>query len=231
MASENKSAYFPLLSDLASNNIISSDNVPQKIYNSVFELVSQKGYLSSNLSMALVKAELSLHFSTPAIEAYYHYYNNTVLPAKHDNGKFDPSCEIWAEVNGQQACDVKTLKKLVKETSKSPSADSSLRLLPFDHVHKTANVGAEETPVVVLYADITSKDFSAFHAYLSSQVNSGSLSYVLRYKPPTEKGQNLYLSGYGVELALKNTDYLVIDDQNVEGMVNLNGLMSDVLHE
>ncbi|RHZ48670.1 hypothetical protein Glove_543g38 [Diversispora epigaea] len=34
--------------------------------------------------------------------------------------------------------------------------------------------------------------------------------------PPKDNQESLYLSGYGVELALKNTDYIVIDDRKVE---------------
>ncbi|CAG8531718.1 10008_t:CDS:10 [Diversispora eburnea] len=43
---------------------------------------------------------------------------------------------------------------------------------------------------------------------------------ILKYIPPKENQESLYLSGYGVELALKNTDYIVIDDRKVEADIS-----------
>lgn len=41
------------------------------------------------------------------------------------------------------------------------------------------------------------------------------MEYILRYVPPAgrEVAQRNYLSGYGVALDLKKTDYLVVDDR------------------
>ena len=46
--------------------------------------------------------------------------------------------------------------------------------------------------------------------------NLDSFGYIVRYKPSKarrESGKRIGISGYGVELALKNTDYLVVDDR------------------
>jgi UDP-glucose:glycoprotein glucosyltransferase len=47
-------------------------------------------------------------------------------------------------------------------------------------------------------------------------VDNEEVEYVLRYKPPRGSRNSLHLAGYGVELALKKTDYIVIDDREVE---------------
>lgn len=69
----------------------------------------------------------------------------------------------------------------------------------------------------ILYADVYDSQFAAFRRYLDSLSNSHGLQYSIRYRPSTasEKAPNLVLAGYGVELALKSTDYIVIDDRDL----------------
>ena len=95
---------------------------------------------------------------------------------------------------------------------------SDPKILPFDHVLHSN----EETisPLIILYADVFSSNFAPFHQFITELVNNGEARYILRYKPPKGKRDILYLTGYGVELALKKTDYIVIDDRKVEtGMI------------
>jgi UDP-glucose:glycoprotein glucosyltransferase len=80
-------------------------------------------------------------------------------------------------------------------------------LLPFD---RTLGRGQE----AVLYADITKPEFGSFHTVLSDMARKGEISYRLRYRPAgREQSAPLPVSGYGVELQLKRTDYIVIDDR------------------
>lgn len=45
----------------------------------------------------------------------------------------------------------------------------------------------------------------------------GQVSYVVRYRPPPSASfRPLFLAGYGVELTLKRTDYIMIDDREAE---------------
>lgn len=73
-----------------------------------------------------------------------------------------------------------------------------------------------------LYADINSPLFGHFHKTLSSTARAGRTSYRIRYRPPPTTGSPLALGGYGVELALKRTDYIVIDDR-AEGQQDKTG--------
>ncbi|RUS34131.1 hypothetical protein BC938DRAFT_482327 [Jimgerdemannia flammicorona] len=217
VAVENKTAYFPLLTDLTSPAFFAEFTTPKVFYEAALNVVSEKGYLRSLISLALTKVALSLHATAPAIQAYYHYYNNSILPGKLNasGAQFDPSCEIWAEFDGHQACTVATLAALLDVAS--PATVQPTRLLPFDHILRPVNARAD-SPIVIVYADITAASFPVFHEYLTEKVESTGVTYVLRYKPPSTKGGPLYLTGYGVELALKSTDYLVIDDRKVDGM-------------
>lgn len=84
--------------------------------------------------------------------------------------------------------------------------------MPFDRV-----LGDVSLPPAVLYADIASPTFRDFHETLSHMAKQGQISYRVRYRPPQHwDPRNLFVSGYGVELALKKTDYIVIDDRDAE---------------
>jgi UDP-glucose:glycoprotein glucosyltransferase len=80
-----------------------------------------------------------------------------------------------------------------------------------------------EAETVVLYADIQTEIFKDFHTELKNLADQGIVRYILRYRPvtgfsPTRplKDKPLFVAGYGVELMLKKTDYIVIDDREVE---------------
>ena len=69
-------------------------------------------------------------------------------------------------------------------------------------------------PSSILYADVNDPSFGHFHQILVRTAKEGKTSYRVRYKP-TRNGDDkpLLVNGYGVELALKRTDYIVIDDR------------------
>lgn len=73
----------------------------------------------------------------------------------------------------------------------------------------------------ILYADITAPQFKHWHSTLSKTAREGKTSYRIRHKPSLKASQQpLLVNGYGVELQLKRTDYIVIDDrQKEEGKV------------
>lgn len=94
------------------------------------------------------------------------------------------------------------------------SSDQHPKLLSFDHILSS---NAETTkPLIILYADVISPSFVPFHQFIADLVDREEVEYVLRYKPPKGSRNSLHLAGYGVELALKKTDYIVIDDRKVE---------------
>lgn len=84
--------------------------------------------------------------------------------------------------------------------------------MPFDRTF-----GDLSAPPAVLYADVASPVFGEFHQKLSALAKEGQVSYRVRYRPPQhEDPRPVFVTGYGVELALKRTDYIVIDDRQAE---------------
>jgi UDP-glucose:glycoprotein glucosyltransferase len=85
-------------------------------------------------------------------------------------------------------------------------------VLPFDRI-----LGDPLAPPSILYADITSPIFNEFHLKLSALAREGQISYRVRYRTPQHgKLRPLFVSGYGVELVLKRTDYVMIDDRDAQ---------------
>lgn len=86
--------------------------------------------------------------------------------------------------------------------------------LPFDHIYNPS----VESNTVVLYADVLTDGFKTFHSALKKLAEDRTIRYILRYRPPTASSAKnpLFVSGYGVELMLKKTDYIVIDDREVD---------------
>ncbi|CAG8633054.1 10485_t:CDS:10, partial [Funneliformis mosseae] len=217
VSAENSTAYYPLINDFISQGLFSPKLTYQEVYKTAFGVIESKKYLSTSTSISLLEFALSLHTTAPAIQAYYHYYDANVLPSRQEfNNNFDPECDVWVDWYGHQACNIEDFKKLKSGKYDIPhniSSDQHPKLLPFDHVL----LSNEETisPSIILYADVFSPNFASFHQFVSELVSNDEAKYILRYKPPKGKRDNLYLTGYGVELALKNTDYISIDDRKV----------------
>lgn len=105
----------------------------------------------------------------------------------------------------------------------NPCASHSNSFAPpifsFDHVFPS---GAEDRGVAILYADLQSTAFLPLHESLMDMARNLGIVYVLRYKPPSVMRQTLEVSGYGVELALKSTEYKAVDDRDTQkGLLSL----------
>lgn len=84
--------------------------------------------------------------------------------------------------------------------------------MPFDRMFGSST----ELPAI-LYADITEPAFQNWHTTLSKTAREGKTSYRIRHKPSKRTVTTpLVVNGYGVELQLKRTDYIVIDDRQAE---------------
>lgn len=154
-----------------------------------------------------VDFSLSLHRHSALIQSHYQYYHTAVLPKVKDETT-ENSCENVLVYNGKASCDPDSVFAL--ETT--GGSQEKVEILPTDR-----SLGQNlQAPVAVLYADLESESFHKFHSHLSASALNGKIQYIIRYKPPKdlESRPKENLSGYGLELALKRTDYLVIDDRD-----------------
>lgn len=115
-----------------------------------------------------------------------------------------------------------------KAASSSPAT-----LLSVDHIFPSANTS---TTTILVYGDIGSPELAVLHKKASSLARQHGLQYALRHYQKEAKG-SMSLSGYGVELAIKNTEYKAVDDSNKksdeshEDEENLHGFNFKVLKQ
>ncbi|KAL2751911.1 glycosyltransferase family 24 protein [Sodiomyces alcalophilus JCM 7366] len=196
-AGENETSYFPLLDRVASGYFQDATS-DKALYERFLEVLQEDGHITSAEALSTFKLSLSTRSSAPRIEAHYQYYDTAILSHLADSSQ--DGCDHWVHLEGQQFC--------------SPSLDSArsslprtIKDLPFDRV---LGSGAD----AILYADPASPSFGAMHNVLAKKARNGEVSYRLRYRRASGADlEPLPVSGYGVELALKKTDYIVIDDR------------------
>ncbi|CAL4079899.1 unnamed protein product, partial [Meganyctiphanes norvegica] len=117
-------------------------------------------------------------------------------------------CIAIAEVNGEMFCSVDKMKEVVQAGGTSKSNTYSI-----DHHFP----GGESSEIgVILYADIATSEFKSFHLALKTLAESGTVDYVLRHYSKRENSRNVRLSGYGVELQIKSSEYKAQDDTKIE---------------
>ncbi|KAI7119115.1 UDP-glucose:glycoprotein glucosyltransferase-like protein, partial [Hortaea werneckii] len=208
-AEENATSYFPLLDRIADGHFDSA-TTDQDLYTRFRDTLREDGHLSQSEELSSFDLALSLHAAAPRIEAQYQYYNTSVRPTLASEG--DDECESWVHVpfNGQKYCQPDITEAGARKVD---SVAGPVHELPFDRV-----LGDQDNAKPsVLYADITSDSFKKFHKTISKTAREGKTSYRVRYVPPkAATSMPLTVSGYGVELALKRTDYIVIDDRQAE---------------
>ncbi|KAG0222421.1 hypothetical protein BGW42_006609 [Actinomortierella wolfii] len=158
---------------------------------------------------------LAVHSASAGVQAHYHLYSSTILPARSKESGFDPTCSVWIDWYGRQLCDLQEFMAIVsagldkyRGSKLTPTTMDLDRVLPLN------------TPsdlFTILYANVLDPAFRPFHSYLAQLAAEQGLRYSLRYIPASDHAQQepLSLAGFGVELALKSTDYLVIDDRDL----------------
>jgi UDP-glucose:glycoprotein glucosyltransferase len=157
---------------------------------------------------------LALHSAAPRIAAQYQSYDT--LFAKGED------CTHWVYLDGNGYCSPdfskadREIKAETRSTLRQASARPELTLYSVPlHFSFDRTLGNVDLPASVLYTDLTDKSFGHFHTTLLRTAKEGKSSYTVRYRPSSDRNakDELFVSGYGVEMALKKTDYIVIDDR------------------
>uniref|UniRef100_G3P6S0 UDP-glucose ceramide glucosyltransferase-like 1 n=1 Tax=Gasterosteus aculeatus aculeatus TaxID=481459 RepID=G3P6S0_GASAC len=167
-----------------------------------YDLIVKKARaLLSSVQVNMLKFALSLRAYSSTVHSFQQIASNEPPPA---------GCSAFFSVHGEKTCDEEGLAALLKTALSRPK--------PFifkgDHQYPGSN---PEAPVVILYAEFGKADFQTLHQVISSKVYEGLATYVLRHYVANPSGRRVYLSGYGVELAIKSQEYKAKDDTQVQG--------------
>uniref|UniRef100_A0A8D2P7V5 UDP-glucose ceramide glucosyltransferase-like 1 n=1 Tax=Zosterops lateralis melanops TaxID=1220523 RepID=A0A8D2P7V5_ZOSLA len=175
---------------------------------SYYNLILKKaGQFLSNLQINLLKFALSIRAYSPTVQMFQQIAADEPPPE---------GCSAFVVIHEKHTCKTNEIKKLLKKATKRPRP----YLFKGDHKFPTLK---EDGPVVILYAEMGTKDFVKFHKILSEKAQKQEIVYVLRHyvqnlRKPKPNSRKMYLSGYGVELAIKSTEYKAVDDTQVKGI-------------
>uniref|UniRef100_A0A8C2U9X1 UDP-glucose glycoprotein glucosyltransferase 2 n=1 Tax=Coturnix japonica TaxID=93934 RepID=A0A8C2U9X1_COTJA len=168
---------------------------------SYYNLILKKaGQFLSNFQINLLKFALSIRAYSPTVQMFQQIAADEPPPE---------GCSAFVVIHEKHTCKTNEIKKLLKKANKRPRP----YLFKGDHKYPTLK---EDGPVVVLYAEMGTKDFVKFHKILSEKAQKEEIVYVLRHYVQKPHSRKMYLSGYGVELAIKSTEYKAVDDTQVK---------------
>ncbi|KAM4790396.1 UDP-glucose:glycoprotein glucosyltransferase 2 isoform 4-T4 [Cyanocitta cristata] len=170
---------------------------------SYYNLILKKaGQFLSNLQINLLKFALSIRAYSPTVQMFQQIAADEPPPE---------GCSAFVVIHEKHTCKTNEIKKLLKKATKRPRP----YLFKVDHKFPTLK---EDGPVVILYAEMGTKDFVKFHKILSEKAQKEEIVYVLRhYVQQKPNSRKMHLSGYGVELAIKSTEYKAVDDTQIKG--------------
>ncbi|CAN7997504.1 unnamed protein product, partial [Ixodes hexagonus] len=197
-AEESNDHFWRYVNDFQKVDLASFSNSSPKVqYETVLEVVSKH---LSPAKLALLKLSLSLRSHSPAVE--------TFQQAARDKG-FPADCDFILEVRGGgHFCDLGKLDQVLQKL------DDSARLYTYKVDHFYAGSPNPQLPLVILYGDLGAQGFKRFHEALQHKAREKQISYILRHF--TSSPRKVRLSGYGVELAIKSTEYKAQDDTKVK---------------
>ncbi|KAK9475337.1 UDP-glucose:glycoprotein glucosyltransferase-domain-containing protein [Dipodascopsis tothii] len=203
IAAEAPAAFFPVLVRLAEQAADADEPLTHQAVHAAALDAALDG-LVSPAATSWIEAGLALRRTSARVQAAYQYYRDT-----HGDGPCGQAGS-WLTFNDEPVCDPAAVFAL-----RTPGRLAAHTVLPFDR--EFAGAAGPGAPVAVLYADVASPEFLAYHSSLAAEAAAGRLRYVLRYKPSDEApvARGRALAGYGAELALKRTDYIVRDDRVV----------------
>ncbi|TVU30395.1 hypothetical protein EJB05_22012, partial [Eragrostis curvula] len=151
----------------------------------------------------------------------------------HEAGSPSPSggtC-CWVDTGNALLFNSADLRRWLEGLGKlATDSTERLELFDFDHVYPRSNITA---PVAIFYGAVGTKCFKGLHAHLAEASKQGKVRYALRPVLPSGCQATssfcgsigavdaVTLSGYGVELALKNMEYKAMDDTAIKKGVAL----------
>ncbi|XP_048574338.1 UDP-glucose:glycoprotein glucosyltransferase isoform X3 [Triticum urartu] len=197
-----------------------------------------RSFLSEPLA-SIFEFSLTLRSASPRLVLYRQLAEESLssVPVKDDaleqisgSGAVEGTC-CWVDTGNTLFFNSDDLHKWL-EGSGEGATDSTGQpeLFDFDHVYPRSNITA---PVAIFYGAVGTKCFKELHVHLAEASKQGKVRYALRPVLPSGcqatssfcgsigAADAVTLSGYGVELALKNMEYKAMDDTAIKKGVAL----------
>lgn len=176
-----------------------------------------KRYIESDLVFDEFETQLyqmssKIKASIPFLQMYDQLYRDTVIPSLAD---YRP-CRVWTAVAAKQICDLEELSQLLNSKGIGESVNHRPQMFTFDISNPSKC--HDELPVVILYGDPSDSEIVDYFQLLREKSDAGEICFIFRFKLDSYQRGRFTLSGYGVELALKSTEYKVVDDRVISNI-------------
>lgn len=224
LAEENAEYFWNFIETI--NKEIGLDTLEASTGRSQYEisLALANSILDSSSKLDLLKFSLSLRIYSPTV-AMFNQISHDVVP------KMEKSlCLAFVEFSvpsktniDKFACSIDEVRKNLNELQnlKSKTVFNDPVLYKIDHIYPSPT--SHSSPITaILYGSIGSSAFHELHYYLKELANKGQIKYAVRHYLKEISERKVSLSGYGVELAIKSTEYKAQDDTRVKGEENPN---------
>ncbi|KAA8582021.1 hypothetical protein FQN60_008761, partial [Etheostoma spectabile] len=152
------------------------DDTDQAYYDLI---VKKAGALLSSVQVNMLKFALSLRAYSATVYSFQQIASNEPPPS---------GCSAFFSVHGEKTCDEDGLAALLKSAPERRKP----YLFKGDHKYPGSN---PDVPVVILYAEFGKPDFQRLHQVISSKVNEGLATYVLRHYLAVEAEVNATVIG------------------------------------
>ncbi|KAM3408477.1 hypothetical protein ACQJBY_001541 [Aegilops geniculata] len=197
-----------------------------------------RSFLSEPLA-SIFEFSLTLRSASPRLVLYKQLAQESLssVPVKDDaleqisgSGGVEGTC-CWVDTGNTLFFNSDDLHKWLEGSGKGAmDSTGQPELFDFDHVYPRSNITA---PVAIFYGAVGTKCFKELHVHLAEASKQGKVRYALRPVLPSGcqatssfcgsigAADAVTLSGYGVELALKNMEYKAMDDTAIKKGVAL----------
>ncbi|CAH8615449.1 unnamed protein product [Dicrocoelium dendriticum] len=172
-------------------------------YRQIFRLFfSSRSYspaVEMSHQVAMARASQLLNVSLLEVEDHLHRCTTTG--------------STWAQVGDQILCHPEEIFPLLEAYVAKPLFHD---FLPREKLYGPKTALGNNLPTVIIYGDLSQRDFYTWHKLLKSFSETGLCIYAFRHYFKERPHVRSKLVGYGVELALKSMEYKAMDDAKVE---------------
>ncbi|XP_047366597.1 UDP-glucose:glycoprotein glucosyltransferase isoform X4 [Vespa velutina] len=196
--SDENANYFWKFIEAYSDNVDSIQNGTEKDH---YELILKlAGKYLSPAEIAVLKLGLSLRIYSTRVEMFSQMAENKNISTLE--------CYNVVDIGGKFTCSIEEIDNIIKEDEWTKRDTYSI-----DHYY----LGSQKTDkVMIMYGQIGSPMFIDLHTKLKNIADKRGINYILRYYLKDRPDRKLRLSGYGVELQMKSTEYKATDDSDIK---------------
>ncbi|XP_026726157.1 UDP-glucose:glycoprotein glucosyltransferase [Trichoplusia ni] len=151
--------------------------------------------------LRMAKLALSMHLNSPTVRMFDQIASQS--------GAKEVQCDAFVSIASRKICDNDALRDTLKAYKQYDVEEHKQETYLLDHSYPSSD---NKSLTAILYGELGMKDFTAKHKILSTYADNGAINYVVRWNVKPRGKAKLRLSGYGVELQLKSTEYKSQDD-------------------